>query len=62
MAGAIQLPGIISRRRFLLGAGLAGLGTLAWAACGGKGEDPAATTLDRTIEVDANGNLISGPR
>ena len=61
MAGAIQRRDNISRRRFLRGAGLAGLGTLAWAACGGKGEDLAATTLDRTIEVEANGNLISGP-
>jgi len=61
MAGAIQLPGIVSRRRFLRGAGLAGLGTLAWTACGSKGEDPRATTLDRTIEVEVNGNLISGP-
>jgi metallophosphoesterase (TIGR03767 family) len=61
MAGANQRRDIISRRRFLRGASLAGLGTLAWAACGGKGEDLAATTLDRTIEVEANGNLISGP-
>jgi metallophosphoesterase (TIGR03767 family) len=62
MAGASQLRDIISRRLFLRGAGVAGLGTLAWAACGGgKGEDLAATTLVHTIEVDVNGNLISGP-
>jgi metallophosphoesterase (TIGR03767 family) len=61
MAGAIQRRENISRRRFLRTAGLAGLGTLAWAACGGKGEDLAATTLDRTVEVDAKGDLIQGP-
>ncbi len=61
MTGAIQRRDNITRRRFLRGAGLAGLGTLAWAACGGKGKDLAATTLDRTIEVDVKGDLIQGP-
>ncbi len=61
MARAIQRRDNISRRRLLQGVGLAGLGTLAWAACGGKGGELASTTLDRTIEVNDNGDLVSGP-
>jgi metallophosphoesterase (TIGR03767 family) len=49
----------ISRRIFLQRAGLAGLGALAAAACGGGSEDEAVTTLDRTID-NATGNLIRG--
>lgn len=36
------------------------LGVVAWAACGGE-EKRHTTTLERTIQRDAEGNLISGP-
>jgi metallophosphoesterase (TIGR03767 family) len=53
-------PRQLSRRRFLERAGYLGLGLLAWTACGGDDERPQ-TTLDKTIVVDDEGNLVSGP-
>ncbi len=52
--------GLIARRRFLEGAGLFGLGLAVSVACGGGGEGPL-TTLDDTIVLDPDGNLVLGP-
>jgi hypothetical protein len=49
----------ISRRRLLRNAGVLGLGTIAWAACGGSGSDPESTTLDATIGIDSAGVLVA---
>lgn len=48
---------LLNRRSFLREVVLAGSGVLAWAACGGGGDDPV-TTLDRTITLDMDGNLV----
>lgn len=56
----IAYPRRFSRRRFLERAGYLGLGVLAWSACGG-GEERGKTTLDSTIIVDDDGDLVTGP-
>jgi metallophosphoesterase (TIGR03767 family) len=53
-------PRRFSRRRFLERAGYLGFGMLAWSACGG-GDEHATTTLDATIVVDEDGDLVTGP-
>ena len=49
-----------NRRHFLQRAGYLGLGVLVWIACGGGEEKRRATTLERTIQRDAEGNLVYG--
>lgn len=49
----------MSRRAFFRRASLLGAGGLAWVACGGEEQQPDATTLDRTIAIDPEGNLVS---
>ena len=50
-----------SRRAFIRRAGIAGVGALAFTACGRKSEDLTVTTVDRTIAIDSEGNLVRGP-
>jgi len=54
--------GALSRRRFLKGAGAFGIGIIAAAACGG-GEEKQKTgsTLDSTIVLNEDGDLVEGP-
>lgn len=51
----------LSRRRFLKGAGALGISLIAAAACGGEEEERSGSTLDQTIVVDEDGNLVNGP-
>lgn len=50
----------LSRRRFLKSAGALGIGVLAAAACGGGKEEGTGSTLDSTIVLDGDGDLVQG--
>src|SRR5512145_2011907 len=51
---------LLSRRRFLKGAGALAAGVVAAVACGDE-QERARSTLDRTIIADEDGNLLDGP-
>ena len=51
---------LLSRRRFLKGAGALAAGVVAAVACGDD-QERARSTLDRTIIADEDGNLLDGP-
>jgi metallophosphoesterase (TIGR03767 family) len=55
------LTGLVTRRRFLQGAGALGISLIAAAACGSEEEERSGSTLDRTIALDGDGSLVDGP-
>jgi metallophosphoesterase (TIGR03767 family) len=52
---------VLSRRRFLQGAGMLGIGVIAAIACGSEEEERTGSTLDQTIVRGEDGSLVNGP-